>query len=320
MKLIAPTFRAGIALAMAALLAAGCGKKAAPDVLAQVGGQVITVADFQAEIDWRIHNRQSLPERQALLEEMVDRLALVQRSRAAGLDQSAAVRRAVEGVLISKLQETIMEPQQAAVKVSPEEIRAAYDRELSRFTQPAKVRLAFVFLAADAKAGTNRLEEIRARAAEARQQALALPATEKGFGAVAADYSEDQISRYRGGDAGWLDAGSTLAGRWPETVIAAGFALQNIGDMSQVLPAADGFYLVRKMDARPSVVAPLASVQTALERRLLAEKRQAAAADFKRSTRAALVVSTDLSLLSRVAYPDRLGAPSGAPPSLPHSP
>jgi parvulin-like peptidyl-prolyl isomerase len=176
-----------------------------------------------------------------------------------------------------------------------------------------------VYLAADAKLPTNRLAEIAARAGEAHQQALALPAAEKGFGQVAADFSEDQATRYRGGDAGWF-TGDFLVERWPKEVLAAGLALANVGDVSEIIHAADGFYFVKKMDARPSVVAPLAQVQGGIERRLLVAKREQMEKEFAASLRAGKV-QTDLSLLSQVAYPTQSPVSVAAlPPSLPGSP
>lgn len=319
MKPSAPIFCLGAVLAALMLCATGCGKKSATDVLARVGDQAITVADFQAELQYRTANRQPIPERQALLEEMITRLVLVQRAKAAGLENAPDMQHTFANMLVAKLKETELEPRLAAVKISPEEIRAAYDQEAARYTQPAKAKLAMVYLAADTKLPTNLLAGITARASEAHQQALALPATEKGFGHVAADFSEDQATRYRGGDAGWFTC-DFLAERWPKEVLAAGLALANVGDISEIIRAADGLYFVKKVDARPSVVAPLAQVQGGIERRLLAAKREQMEKDFAQSLRAGKV-QTDLSLLSQVAYPTQSPMSVAAlPPALPVSP
>ena len=289
-------------------------------MLARVGDQVITVDDFKAELQYRTANRQPLLERQALLAEMITRLTLVQRAKAAGLDQAADVRHTYEEMLIARLKEKELAPQLAAAKVSPEEINAAYAQDAAQFTQPAKAHLAILFLAADPKLGTNQLAGIAARAQAARQQALALPATVKGFGPVAASSSEDQITRYRGGDAGWFSTSEQAQQRWPAAVIAAGLALPNIGDLSEVIRERGGFYLVRKMDARPPVVMPLAQAQGLIERRLLAAKRARIEAAFSESLAASGVV-TNLELLSQVDYPTQtIRNIASRPPSLPGSP
>src|SRR5262249_6214129 len=156
---------------------------------------------------------------QTLLEQMIAREALIQSAKAAGLTNAADVRRACDDILIAKLKETQLDPQVASAKISPEEIKAAYEKEIARYTQPAKAQLAFVFIAVGAKADTNQVAAAAARADEALRLATALPATSRGFGTVAADYSDDQVTRYRGGDAGWFTADEAVSGRWPATVI-----------------------------------------------------------------------------------------------------
>lgn len=322
MKFLRPTFCAFTALAAAAgILAAGCSPKKSANVLARVGDRDITVEDFQAELKFRTANRQPVPDRQALLEQMIARETLVQQARAAGLANAADVRRTVDDVLIAKLKATRLAPQLDAVKVLPEEIRAAYEKEIARFTLPAKVQLAFVFVAVDAKANPNQLAIAEARVAEARRLAQALPAGSRGFAQVAADFSDDQITRYRGGDAGWFSADS-IADRWPKAVIAAGFALPNAGDISGVVRAPEGFYLVKKLDARAAAVAPLAQAQPAIERRLLAEKRARIEQEFQKQLRAAVAVQTDAVALAAVAYPTQNIAKAAelVPPAAPSAP
>ena len=309
-------------LALLAGLGSGCGKKSEPNVLARVGEQVITVDDFKAEMQRRKAAARRLPDRQTLLAEMIARAALVERARSAGLEHAPDVRRTFEDVLIAKLKESELQPKLDAVKVTPEEIRAAYEAESARFTRPAKAHLAIVFIAADSKWETNRLAEIAARAEAARQLALELPSAEKSFGKVAADFSEDQITRYRGGDAGWFTGDTSLAERWPKEVIGAGLALTNSGDLTGILQTEEGFYFVKKMDARPAMVTPLASVQAGIEYRLLTAKHVRAEEDFKSSLLAATQVQTNTGLLGTLEYPTQFVAQTAAstPPALPQSP
>jgi parvulin-like peptidyl-prolyl isomerase len=301
MKLFRPTNLACAALAVAAIFS-GCSKKPAADVLARVGDTEITVADFKLEYERRQANRQALPDRQVLLDQLIDRETFLQQARAAGLDKSADVRRACEDILIGKLKDTQLTPKISAATVTAEEIKTAYEKDLAHFTQPAKVKLAILFIAVSAKADTNQVAAAEVRANEALAKASALPADARGFGQVAADYSDDQVTRYRGGDAGWF-AADGLEDRWPKNVLNAGLALKNAGDVSGVLRGSEGFYLVKKLDARASSVTPLESVRSGIERRLLAAKRAETEQQFQAQARAAVKVSTDAALLAAVAYP-----------------
>ena len=309
-------------LAIALLFATGCGKKSAPsNVLAQVGNVAITTEDFQAEVARRQANRQPLPDKQTLLEQLVARATLVQSALAAGLDKTPEVRRATEDLLIATFQEKELAPKIAAVKISAAEISAAYTNELARFTQPAKAQLAFIFIAADAKLGTNELASLAARAEAAAAAARALPADTKGFGKVAADFSDDQLTRYRGGDGGWFTAAAGFFDRWPKAIVDAGLALEKSGAVTAVLREAKGFYLVKKTDVRAATVAPFAQVQANIERRLRVEKVAQTEAEFQTQMQAAVKVQRDAALLANVAYPtSNLDAATSVPPSLPTNP
>lgn len=299
------------ALLAAALALSGCSKKPS-DVLARVGDEEITVADFKAEIEWRQANHQPLPDRQTLLDQMVDRESMLQQARAAGVQNAPAVRRACEDILLARFQETRLAPKIAQAKVTPAEVKAAYEQDLARFTQPAKAKLAFVVVAVGAKADTNQVAAAEARAQEALVKAGALPAEARGFGMVAADYSDDQVTRYRGGDAGWF-AADGLEVVWPKEIVAAGFALKNPGDLSGVLRGREGFYLVKKLDSRPATVTPLEQVHASIERRLLMAKQQDLERQLKSQARDAATISTDTNLLKTLGYPDPNTARNTAP-------
>ncbi len=301
MKLLQPSWIAGAVLALAVALA-GCGKKPAADVLARVGDKVITVADFKAEYQRRLELHQSLPDRQALLELMVERETSLQQARAAELQNNAEVRRACEDVLLGKFRETQIAPKIAAVKVTPEEVQAVYEHDLAHYTQPAKVKLAILFFAVDAKADSNQVATVAARARDAQTKAATLPTEVRGFGQLAAEGSDDQLTRYRGGDAGWF-ADDSLETRWPKEILAAGFALKNSGALSSVLRGRDGFYVVKQMDSRPASVTPLAQARSAIEHRLLAAKQQAVGQALQSAARVAAQVSIDAALLATVDYP-----------------
>ncbi|HEX7652239.1 MAG TPA: peptidylprolyl isomerase, partial [Verrucomicrobiae bacterium] len=268
-----------ILLLAAAAVLAGCSPKPAPEVLAQVGTNSITPADLQAECERRQAGHLVLPDKAALLDQLIDRQAMLQQARAAGLDQAPDVRRAGEDLLIAKYRDTRLLPALKALQVAPAEVATNYQNELARYTVPAKAKLAILYLAVNPRAESNQLAAAQVRAQDIAARAAALPAETRGFGQLAADFSDDQITRYRGGDAGWFTTNDP-GQRWPEAVVAAGFALAKTGDLSGLIARPEGFYLVKKLDARSAEVTPLAKVEPALEHRLLAEKTLAAEKQF----------------------------------------
>lgn len=285
-------------------LAPGCSRKINSDVmvLARVGAREITAQDFEQEVQWYLTNHRPLPERQVLLDQMISHEVRLQKAKALGLENDPDVRHRYEMILTGKLEERELQPRLQDVKVSVEEVKAAYDKDLARYTRPAKVRLAIVFIKRDRKTSTEKLAEIEARIGEARRLALALPLGTKGFGSVAADYSEDQASRYRGGDAGWFDQGLTEY-RLPAEVVTAGLALEKQGDISEVVKAENGFYLVTKLDSREAVATPLSQVENPIQRRIADEKRKQTLTAFDQQLRTFVPVQTYPQALARIQYP-----------------
>jgi peptidyl-prolyl cis-trans isomerase C len=308
-----------VALSAILGLAAGCKPQAtAPVVLAKVGSREIRVEDFNNEVQWRLKNHRPLPDKEALLNEMITRELLVQKARAAGLENDPDFRRSYEGMLVSRIQERELTPRLDAVKPPPETVRALYEKNLAQYTRPAKARLAFIYIKIEPRMSADKLSEAEARIQEALKLAKALPPSSRGFDRVAVDYSEDQASRYKGGDVGWFDQGRT-AYRWPAEVVSAGFALKTTGEISGVIRATNGFYIVSKLESRDSVITPLEQVQTSLERGLLTEKRREVEAAFRRETRAYAAVESFTQVLANVQYPapTMAKAEEPQPPSLP---
>jgi len=299
---------------------AGCAKSPAPDptVLATVGDRAIRVEDVQREIAWRQSARRGVPEPRALLEEMIAQESLVQKARAAGLEKDPEFQRACRSLLVSKFKERELTPRVEALQVSADELRAAYENQKDRLTQPAKARLALIQIKAEPKLSDAELIELRTRIESARTESLALTNTGPGFGKVAVAYSEDQASRYKGGDVGWFDEGQTHY-RWPAEVISAGFALRNGGDVSEVIRAANGFYLVKKLDTRAANVTPMAQFEQSLRRQLLKDKREQVEKGFHSEARQAAGVQTFTNALASIPVPSRAVArrTTEEPPGLP---
>ena len=324
-------------LFMRDILAVGCGLlltacnhhtsrtvSEAPPVLAKVGDRQITAADLQAEAARRAAVRRPVTDKNALLQEMIDREASLQRARRAGLDKDPDVRREFENLLIARLVAREVTPRREAVAVTPESIRAEYDAHLERYTRPEQARLAMLFLEAAAKTSEPRRGEVRARLEEARVQAAALQTTNRsrgvvGFGALALRYSDDQVSRHRGGDLGWLSRGERPP-RLPEAVVAAAWALEK-GALSEVLETPEGFYLVMKTDAREASRTPLESVQPAIRQSLLTREHKRIEDTFREETRAAAAVEVRSQALAAVTLPTTgprtIPARENSPPALP---
>lgn len=290
MRLSFPNFsKAALCCVFGAALAfAGCSKspKPDPDVLARVGTREIRTADLKREVERRRKLARSVPAKEVLLREMVQYEALLQRAKASGIDQDPQVEREIGNLLVSKLIDREVTAKAETVTVTEDEIRAEYEKNVAKYTDPAKVRLAVLFLESSASSTEAKRTETRERLVEGlrkfRESPPALsrnPATQ-GFDSLAVQYSEDQASRYRGGDIGWLNAGD-FNSRWPKAVLEAGYKLEK-GQTSEIIQTDTGFYAVMKTDARDGMVRSLKEAEPALRYNLLLAKRRQLDENFRK--------------------------------------
>jgi hypothetical protein len=318
-NLIRPTL---IALCALGIGSTGCQRSAPedPTLLAKVGTREIHVADFQAWAQ-RQPARTSPPSKESLFEEYLDHVAIIEHCKAVGLEQSPEVRRAYESLLISHLRARELEPQWTNAMPTKAQIEEYYQTNQVAFTEPAKRRGALLFLEVAAKASDEKKKEIRQRIEQGRSKAMELlqqkPET-RGFGSVAIEFSEDQPTRYRGGDIGWIEEGKLAFGTYERTAIESLFSLSKPGEVSPVLETPKGFYVTRLLETRPRQVKPLTAVEPIIQHKLLMSNRERLETQWKAAARGSVPRQISAEAKTRLPeLPRPTTTPSDAPPSLP---
>jgi peptidyl-prolyl cis-trans isomerase C len=333
-----PALRA-FGLACLAAVLAGCGKKdvpvvpaapAPPPPLARVNDRAITEADFQAEVARRLEGNRPMSDAATVLREMVEREVMLQEARRSEWIRDAGVQRELENQILVKWLDRTLQIEKDGVTVSDEDLRKIYQERIAEFTKPPLVRLAILYREATPLSSTGTVAALRAELEKGRALYLADPAAARhggrmsGFGSVAADHSEEAISRYRGGDLGWVDP-TRADDRLPREVLDAGLAL-DIGKPSEVLVTDKGLYVVMKSDARPAQVTPFEEVVAGLRRRALRERQEQVQRDFMARLLAAQRIEIQADQAARLQIPassgpaqDRLPPALRAVPGLPSS-
>ncbi|MEY4384986.1 MAG: hypothetical protein RLY20_269 [Verrucomicrobiota bacterium] len=300
--------------ALMVLLPAGCSRQPAAAsapaeesvVLATVGGQTVTEADFR-----RAWQRQSpaadTPEaRQQVLDALIARAAQVDAARRAGLDRDPELRDEIDRLLIGGLRQKQLLPQLEAVRAGEEDLKAYYEQhQQTRYLLPAQVHVAVLWF--ETRGQSPLAERYRPRLEAARAQVLADPVAfpvAKGFGVLAVTNSEHRVSRYHGGDAGWLTADAAAgegAGVWNSAVQLIARNLQTPGDLSEVVEVPEGLFLVRLIERRLGGAPDYASVRGRVESDLLREQRKKIEADFEHGILAAAPVRRHPEALAALA-------------------
>ena len=301
------------AICMTVIMAlSGCSKKpVADDLLVRVGDREVRVPEFVRLHQARQGQSPVSLDPKTFLDDLVAREILVQSARKQGLEQDPEVQELIRDVLAAKLKERTLDATLEAVTASDEEVHAAYEMSKAEYAIPERVRLAFLSLRAPA----DRKEAAQARMAVALSRAReSTNPQEKGFGALAVEFSDDQETRYRGGEIGWVER-ERYPSRIEPKVIDAGFALKQSGDLSEVIEGSQGVYLVKRLDFQPASTAPLEKVDAAVRAKVARKKREQVEAQFLAELRKSIPLEV---------YPDRVPKTAGAkapdssfPPRLP---
>jgi hypothetical protein len=258
------------------VLTSGCSKEPAPtpDALATVAGHPVTEAEFRYWWERDTPGKDSPAMREALLEKLIQRQTLVQRARAAGLDQDPAVVEAFESLLIARLKEKELQPKVAAVEIGEEECRAFYEQNKdARYTLPERVRVAVLWF--NTRGQEQLADRYRPRLEQARAALLEDSESNppaQGFGPLSVRNTEHRPSRYKGGDVGWIE---TASGQdpWRNTILELAASLSAPGELSSVVVRPEGVFLVRLIERQPARVRALAEVRAAIEQRLKVARR-----------------------------------------------
>lgn len=313
-------------------LAAGCSRSPSPvaatsPVLAEVGGRAITRADFDAEAGRRGAAGRPAASAKTLLDEMIEREAMLVKAEASGIATNEAFRREAESRLLAQWVASTLAKERDGVAVTDEELKSAYEaRKDSTLTASSLTRLAILYRKASGRVGDEAVSALEKRLAEgvAAFEKDRAGATNQGrlpgFGKIAADYSEDTVSRYRGGDLGWLNVAQGDHPRVPKEVLAAGAALAQ-GQVSAPVRAGDGVYVVMKDGERAAKQMTFQESVPLLRRRLLREKQHAVEARFKADVLRSVPVKIVEGEAEKLALPKAdnkaAGAAGAALPALP---
>ena len=270
----------------------------ADEVLATVAEVEITVGQLQHEVARRGVAPDSAARRE-LLEGLIHQRLEIEAARAAGYQHEAEIVDALERLLASRWQRDRLQPRLSAVTVDEGEVASHYADHRHEYSTAEQVHIALVLL--PPTEGDEPLVPEILTAASALDP-------DGGFGDLARRHSTDHASRYVGGDVGWWVRGDGQ--RWPPEVVAAGFALRNLGDI-EVVRLADALYLLRLIERRPAAQRPLERVAAEIRRQLEQRKRD--------QLRRALYdeLSEQFAVVLDTKAIERMLSETAAPPAIP---
>src|SRR6185436_11106075 len=145
---------------------------------------------------------------------------LLAKAKAAGYDRDPEIRSRVDEFIVARFQEDQLIGHVAPTAPDEAELRIFYEQNKERFTAPGSVRAAVIYFSCSSKAEDEKREAIKHKAEAVLAESRATDA--EGFSRLALQHSDDQATRYTGGDAGWLQSDAALP-RWHTDVMHAAF-------------------------------------------------------------------------------------------------
>lgn len=292
------------------------------DWIARAGDQYVTREDFDEAMRRRggATGRYHDPEvRRALLDQLLLERALVARAREAGLDRQPEVRRARDQILINRVIQDDLRPRQQAIEIDPAAIEAFYAAHADEYNIPARRRVAMLFFELGQNASEETRLQVMQRAKQVRNEALSLEPSVRDFGALARTHSDHQASRYRGGVLGWISEGDPSRYSYPEVVIETAWLLTESGQVSDVVEAENGLYLVRLVDNELQRDRSLDELAAGIQQRLLRDRHIEVEQAFQRETLAAVDIEIRDKALADVTPPgpERRQPEQKTPPAMP---
>lgn len=235
-------------------------------VLARVGGEPITEADFQAA--FRLLNQQE--QMQILMvqggkEEFVKRMAesklLAVKAKRMGLDQTPAFRQAVartkDDLLAREYLAKESEALQKKLVVSDDDVKAFYEKHKDRFHQPELTSVRHILVSVKREGEEKGLSDAEAKAKIAKIRAELKKGAK--FDALAKKYSDDPGSKENGGLYEDVDPSAWA----PEFSAAA--RTQPIGKVGAPVKTMYGYHLVKVEGRKPARQIPFEEAKQAAE-------------------------------------------------------
>jgi len=279
--------------------------------LAVIGGKAISVENFRTEME-RQRGAFDAKRKEELLDSIVRSELLFAAARSAGYENDPEVIAAVKQAMVGKYLRDNLDPKLARVNASDQEAEAYFQSHQAEFGMPAMIHAAMIKIAVPSKVSAQKKSELLKRAESVRAEALALEKGVPAFGKVAVSYSDDQDSRHRGGDLGWLQAGMA-DGRIDKKISDAIFAMKTPGQVSQVIAAPGGYYIVKLIETKAATVKPYAAVRDGVRYQVVQDKKRKLEAEHIALLKGLIPVTVNRELLQTVT-PAETARQSGPPP------
>lgn len=239
------------------LLVISCSKKQEGRVLARIDDEVITVSDFEREIEKLPLNMKMLltneKAKREFLERLITRRILVREAKREKIEDTKEFEERLKDLREQLLIEALLRKRiNVEANVTEDEMRAYYERNKQAFQKGGEINTRHILV---------KTQE------EAREIQKRLIAGED-FVELAKKYSIDPNARVTGGELGFHPRGTLL----PEYEEAA-FKLKRVGEISGIVKTPLGYHIIRLEGVKGSSYIPFEEVKELIRQQIIQERQ-----------------------------------------------
>lgn len=240
------------------------------DVIAQIGDKAITKADFERVVSYLPESQQKLLKKdkdakKRFLEGMASTILITKIASEQGFDKRPDIKEQIDHQLnnfISRLyiQKEIVEK----IEVTDQDLEMYYQSNKKEFKSSSTVKGRKIFV----KGGGNASPEEKKNARDKAEAALKRVKGGEDFAKVASEVSEDKESKGKGG---FFELDKIIK---PVSAFDREALLVKPGEISGVIEASEGFYIIKVEDKITSETLPFAEVKDKVKEKFLADIRK----------------------------------------------
>lgn len=277
--------------------------------VAIVGDRGISLEDYNTTLN----RKGAYRTKQEVLDEMIRFETALTQAKMIGMDKDPELLKQLERTLVNKYMENqLKERLTNLTEITSEEVSQYYQDNPEKYGTPERFRAGIIFIAAAPKASPEKQAHRVAKVQDILKEVS--QTNDVGFAALAVKHSEDQATRYAGGNSGWINKSQSNS-RWESPVLEAIFALTNPGEVAPVVYTDKGHYIVRLYAKTGARLRPLKDVEQGIRYQINQSRRQAVRDKLHQELRQKQSIEVNQSVLDSIPEPQR--GPSSVVPGVP---
>ena len=263
------------------------------EVLARINDEVITLAEFDEQINRTPHYARVLsksPEKKReYLDQQITQRLLLDEAKRKGFDKDPEIEKRIEDLKARLITEKVMkEVIEKEAELTDEDLEKYYEENKDEFARPAQVRASHILIDVKPDAEAEQVAEASAKAETVLREVKA----GGDFAELAKKYSGGPTSR-RGGDLGYFSKGR-MAPEFDEAV----FALANIDDVSDIVKTQFGFHIIKLTGKKEAQQQTFEQAKRRIEARLKQEQKRDRYKDYVDGLKASARIEINEELLA----------------------